>query len=126
METRPTPGTCESFWGDAGIGQIFQFRDRHGGRCDGDRQNRRVGRIDLVIDRRVRQIGRQQVVGGVDRGLHFLFRHIQCLGKRELQGHDGDAFGTGGRHLFQSRHLAELPLERRRDRRGDDFRAGAG
>src|SRR5581483_2134688 len=33
---------------------------------------------------------------------------------------------AGRRHLVQARHLAELPLERRGDRRGDDVGARAG
>ncbi len=40
------------------------------------RKDRRVGRIDLVVFRRVRQILRQKSAGDIDRGLHVLRRDV--------------------------------------------------
>ena len=61
----------------AGVDEILDLRQRHGLRGQPQRQDRRVGRIDLGVDRRRGQVGRQQVAGGVDRGLHFLLGDVE-------------------------------------------------
>ena len=94
-------------------------------RRDGQRQDRRVGGIDLVVDRRLRQVVGQQVAGGVDRGLHFLLGDLDRLVEREPQRDDRGAARTGGRHLVEPGHLAELALERRGDRARHHLRARA-
>ena len=61
-----------------------------------ERQDRRVGRIDLGVDRRRRQVGRQQVAGGIDRRLHLLLGDIERQVEGELQRDDRRA-GRAGR-----------------------------
>ncbi len=78
MLTRPTPGSCEIFCASrvsarsstCVSGMVFEV--------SAERQDRRVGRIDLGVDRRRRQVGGQQIAGGVDRRLHFLLGDIEA------------------------------------------------
>ncbi len=72
----------------AGVHQVFQTGQGHGVAGHGQGDNGRVRRVDLVVNRRVGQIARQQVVRRVDGRLHLLFRHIQGDGKIKLQGND--------------------------------------
>ena len=46
-------------------------------RGDAEGEDRRVGRVDLGVDRRRRKVGGQQVAGGVDRRLHFLLGDVE-------------------------------------------------
>jgi hypothetical protein len=85
----------------------------------------RVGRIDLGVDRRRGQVGRQQVAGRVDGGLHFLLGNIERQVQVELQRDYRGARGTGRGHLVQARHFAELALQRRGHRRGHHLGARA-
>ncbi len=94
--------------------------------ADGQREDRRVGRVDLGVDRRRRQVGRQQRAAGVDRGLHLLLGHVERLVERELQRDDGHAGRAGRTHAVQPRHLAELALQRRGDGAAHHLGAGAG
>ena len=109
-----------------GLAQVFQVGERHGLRRHRERQDRRIGRVDLGVDRRNRQVARQQIICGVDRCLHFLLGDVEAQIEAELQGDDRGAGRARRRHLVQARHLAELPLQRRGDRRRHHFRAGAG
>ena len=45
---------------------------------DAKRQDRRVGRIDLGVDRRRRQVGGQKIAGRVDRRLHLLLGDVEA------------------------------------------------
>ncbi len=108
------------------LAQILELGQRQRLRGDRERQDRRVGRIDLGVDRRDRQVARQQIVGGVDRRLHLLLGDVEAEIETELQRDDRGAGGTRRGHLIEARHLPELPLERRGDRRGHHLRAGAG
>jgi hypothetical protein len=72
------------------------------------------------------RIGRQQIARGVDRGLDLLLGDVEAEIEAELQRDHRGAGGACRRHLIQSRHLAELPFQRRRDRRSHHFRTGAG
>ena len=63
---------------DPRVDEIEDLRQRERRRRNGQRQDRRVGRVHLAVDRRLRQIGRQQVSAGVDRRLHFLFRNVEA------------------------------------------------
>ncbi len=65
----------------ARIDQVVDLRQRHGAGGHRQRQHRRVGRVDLVVDRRLRQVVRQQAVGGVHRRLHFLLGDAERLGR---------------------------------------------
>src|SRR5262249_16580380 len=86
-------------------------------------QNRRIRGIDLGVDRRRRQIRWQQVAGCVDRRLYLLLGDVERNGEIELEGDDGCAGGADGIHLVQIRNLAELDLQRRRNRGGHHVRA---
>jgi hypothetical protein len=107
----------------ARIGEVLDLRQRQGLGGDGEGQNGRVGRIDLGIDRRRRQVGRQQVAGGVDRRLNFLLGDVEAEVEIELQRDDRGAGRARRLHLVEAGHLAELALERRGDRRGHHVRA---
>jgi hypothetical protein len=61
----------------------------------------------------------------VNRRLHLLFFHVNVLIEAELQRDDRTAKRTGRGHLGQSRHLAELPFQRRRDRRSHHVGIGS-
>jgi hypothetical protein len=105
----------------ARVGKILDPRQRQRLRSQSQAQDRRIGRIDLAVDRRRRQIGRQERSRCIDRRLHFLFGHVEAQVEAELQRDDRRAGRTRRRHLVESRHLAELALERRGHRRGHDF-----
>ena len=118
MLTRPTPGKLRDLLRDPRVGQVLELRQRQRLRGERQREDRRVRRIDLVVDRRGRQVGRQEIAGRVDRRLHFLLGDVERELEGELQRDHRGAAGARRRHLVQPRHLAELALERRRDRRG--------
>ena len=82
--------------------------------------------IDLGVDRRRRQVGGQQIAGRVDRRLHFLLGDVEADFEAEAQRDDRRARRALRHHLRQARHLAELALQRRGDRRGHHLRARAG
>ena len=102
---------------DPRVGEILELRQRQRLRRERQREDRRVGRIDLVVDRRIRQVGRQEIARRVDRRLHFLLGDVERQLEAELQRDHRCAAGARRRHLVQSRHLPELALERRGDRR---------
>ncbi len=104
------------------------FNLRQGQRIRGQRQgqDRRVRGVYLAVDRRGREVPRQEGKRRVDGGLDFLLGNVEREVQAELQRDDGTASGTCRGHLGQARHLAELALERRRDRRGHDIGACAG
>ena len=118
-------GELRQLWHEAGFDDVFDFRQLHRVRSDAKRQNRRVGRIDLGVNRRRRQVGGQKIAGGVDRLLDLLFSDVEADIEAEPQGDDRGAGGALRHHLAQARHLAELPLERRRHRRSHHLRARA-
>ena len=118
-------GELRQFRHKAGLDDVFDLGQLHRVRSDAKRQDRRVGRIDLGVDRRRRQIGGQKIAGGVDRCLHLLLGDVETDVEAEPQGDDRRAGGALRHHLAQARHLAELPLERRRHRRSHHLRARA-
>ena len=108
------------------VGDVLHLRQRQRLGGERQRQDRRIRRIDLGIDRRRRQIGGQQVAGRVDRRLHLLLRDVQADIEAELQGDHRRAGGAGREHLVQAGHLPELHFQRRGDRGGHHLRTGAG
>ena len=108
-----------------GIRQIFDFGQRQGLGGEGQGQDRRIGGIDLAVDRRIGQVFGQEGSRLIDGRLHLLFGHVQADLQAELQGDDRTAAGGVGGHLLQPRHLPELALQGRGDRRGHDVGAGA-
>ncbi len=112
----PDAGQLRDLLRQPRIGEVLDLVEGQRLGRQGERQDRRVGRIDLGIDRRRRQIGRKQIAGRIDRRLHFLLGDIEADRQVELQGDDRRAGGTRRRHLVEARHLPELPFERRRHR----------
>ena len=102
IETSPTPGSCDNF-GTSRVSMMsstsVSFIDSE---VDAQRQDRRVGRVDLGVDRRRGQIGGQKIAGGVDRRLHLLLGDVETDVEAELQGDDRGAGGALRHHLAQS------------------------
>ena len=101
----PDARKLRNFLRQRGVGQIFHFGKRQRGRSQREREDRRVGRIDLAVDRRIGQILRQQIGGGIDGGLHFLLGDVDvqvepnCRVMMELPN------GAGRGHLVQAGDL---------------------
>ncbi|MNK83010.1 hypothetical protein D3C87_1028030 [compost metagenome] len=110
----------------ARIDQVIEFGQQHGFRGDRQGQHRGVRRVDLVVHRRRRQIGGQQIGRGVDCGLHLLLGDVHVDVEAETQRQHRRTTGTGRGHLREARHLPELALERCGDSTGHHVRAGAG
>ena len=110
---------------EAGVDDRLDLGQRDRLRGDRYRQDRRVGRVDLGIDRRRRQIGGQQRLRGVDRRLDLLLGDVEAFAEIELEGDHRRARRAGRFHPRQARHLAELPLERRADRLAHHLGAAA-
>ena len=64
-----------------------------------ERQDRRVGGVDLGVDRRRRQVGGQQIARRVDRRLHLLLGDVDADIEAEPQRDDRGAGRTLRRHL---------------------------
>jgi hypothetical protein len=110
-------GELSDFLREPRIGQVLDLGQRHRGRGQPEGEDRRIGRIDLAVHGRVRKVGRQERQRRVDRRLHLLLGHVETEAQRELQCDHRAAARAGRGHLVQPGHLAEKPLERRRDRR---------
>ncbi len=89
------------------------------------RDDRRVGRVHLRIERRIGQVARQRRGGRIDRRLHILRGAVDVAVEVELQRDLADAEGARRRHRLQRRDLAELPLKRSGHQRGDGVGIGA-
>ena len=126
METRPTPESCEIFCARTVSARSSTFCSGTVSEVSDEREDGRVGRVDLGVDGRVGQVLREVGVGGVDGGLHVLLGDVDGLGERELERDDGAATGGDGGHLLQAGDLAELALERTGDGLRHDVGAGAG
>jgi hypothetical protein len=107
------------------LGVVVDHGQRQHVGMNGEEQDRRIGRVDLAVGRRVRQILRQLAAGGIDRRLDVLRRGVDVARKVELHRHRGAAERARRRHLRDARDLGELALERRRHRGGHRLRAGA-
>ena len=108
------------------LDHVLHVGELHRLRGDAEREDRRVGRVDLGVDRRRRQVGGQQVAGRIDRRLHLLLGDVDGEVEPEAQRDQRGAAGTRRQHLRQVGHLPELPLQRRGDGGGHHLRAGAG
>src|SRR5207249_9485714 len=93
------------------VGKILDSREWKCLRRQRESQDRRIGRIDLAVDRRIRQISRQEILTSVDCGLNFLFRHIDAQIQRKLERNDRTSAGTRRGHMIQARHLSELSFQ---------------
>ncbi len=112
--------------GQPRIRQVFDLGQGERIGAQRQRQDGRVGRIGLVVDRRIRQVGRKVCRRRVDRRLDLLFGDVDVQRKLELQDDDRAPVRAGRRHLVEPRHLAELAFQGRRDGRRHHVRAGAG
>ncbi len=119
------PADLRDLLGHPRLGQVLDLGQGHGLGGQGQGDDRRVGRVDLGVDRRRGQVGGQQVAAGVDRGLDLLLGDVQRQVEVELQGDDRGAARADGGHALEVGHLAELPLQRRGHRCGHHFGAGA-
>ena len=74
-------GDLADLLGELVVGVVVDLgqRQRVGGRRE--HQDRRVGRIDLAVGRRARQVLRQLAAGGVDRGLDVVGGARRCCGR---------------------------------------------
>ena len=107
-------------------GEVVKLSRRMGGRRHGDDHDRRVGRIDLMVGRVLAQAGRQVDARGVDRRLHVAGGAVDVAIEAKLQRDAGRAERALRRHLVDVGDLAEVALERRRDRRRHGVGARAG
>ncbi len=99
-----------------------------GQRLAGQRQrhHRRLGRVALVMTRRIGQVLGKLVRRGVDRRLDVASGRVDAAVERELHADTGVAEPARRGELRYLGDLAELAFERRRHRRGHGLRAGAG
>ena len=123
---QPNAGKLRNFLRQRGVGEVFDFGERQRIGSHRQRQDRRVGGIDLAVNRRIRQALRQKIGSAVDGRLHFLLGDIDVQVETELQGDDRAAKGARRSHLVQAGDFAELALEWSSDRRGHYVRTGAG
>ena len=99
---------------------------RHCGRVRRKNEDRRVGRIELLVGWRRRHGLRQRLARRCDRGLHVLRREIDIAVEIELNRNRRGAEGAERGHLGDAGDLAELAFERRCDRGRHGFGAGPG
>ena len=78
-------GQLRQFRHEAGFEDVLDVGQLHRVRSDPERQDRRVGRIDLGVDRRRRQVGGQEIAGGVDRRLHLLLGDVETDIEPEIE-----------------------------------------
>ncbi len=111
---------------DDAVGVVVDLAQRARVRGQHQGEDRRVGRIDLVVHRRIRQVGRQGAARRVDRRLYVLAGSVDVAALVEL---DDDRRETGRAvraHRGDAGDLAELALQRRGHQRGHRRGAGAG
>ncbi len=99
------------------VGNVAQLPQRDVAGGQRQRDDRRVGGIDLRVDRRIRQVARQRRARRVDRSLHVLSGGIDVAAEVELQRDLTDAERARRRHQRERRDLPEIALERRRHQR---------
>ena len=109
-----------------GVGVVVDLDQRHGVGLHRQDHDRRVGRVDLPIGRRRRQVLRQLARGGVDRRLHVTGGGVDVALQIELHGDLGRAEHADRGELSDAGDLGELILQRLRHRARHGLRAGAG
>ena len=97
-------------------GEIVELACGVGRRRHGDDHDRRVGRIDFMIGRILAQAGRQVDARGDNGRLDVARGAIDVAVEAELERDAGRAERALRRHLVDVGDLAQVPLERRRDR----------
>ena len=107
------------------VGVFVDLRQRQGVGARRKDEDRRVGGIELLVGRRRRHGLRQRLARSRDRRLHILGGKIDVAVEVELNRDRGGAERAERGHLGDAGNLAELPLQRRRDRGRHGFGAGA-
>ncbi len=108
------------------VGEIVDRGPRQRVRGHRQQQDRRVGRVDLAVARRVGKVLRQLAGSRVDGGLHILGGGVDIAVEIELQDHIHAAQAGRGQHLRHAGNLRELAFERRGHRGRHGLRIGAG
>jgi hypothetical protein len=91
METSPDSRQLGNLLRQGGIGEILHLGQGKRVRDHGQREDRRIGGIYFVVNRRVRQIRRQKRSRRVNGGLHLLFFDVNILIEGKLQSDYGTA-----------------------------------
>jgi hypothetical protein len=107
---------------DHGVGAVVDVAQRERGGRDRDREDGRVGRVGLAVRGWRGERRRKERRGRVDRGLHVLLGRVDVAREIELERDLRDAVTAHRAHARERRDLAELPLERCRDRRAHRLR----
>ena len=102
--------------GEDVLGRVVDVDDRRDVRLNGQDEDGRVGRVDLAIGRRTRQVLRQLPGGGVDRGLDVVGGGVDVAVEVELDGNRRRAERARRRHLRDAGNLRDLPFKRLCDR----------
>ena len=97
-------------------GEVIELSGGVGGRRHGDDHDRRVGGIDLMVGRILAQAGRQVDPRGDDGRLDVAGGAVDVAIEAELERDAGRAERALRRHLVDVGDLAQVALERRRDR----------
>ena len=118
-------GELRDLLGEPRVGKVLDLGKRERLGCERERQDRRVRRVDLAVDGRVRQVGREVGPRRVDRRLDLLLRHVDVEVQHELERDYRASSRTARRHLVEPRHLPKLALERGRDGRRHHVRTRA-
>ena len=107
------------------VGEVGELAQRDRRRGQRQRDDRRVGRVHLRIDRRVGEVLRQRRARAVDRGLHVLRRRVDVAVEIELQRDLADPERARRDQIRERGNLPELPLQRRGHQRRDHVGARA-
>ena len=95
------------------VGEVGERAQRYGVGCESERDDRRIGRVELGVGRRIGEVARQGGTCRVDGRLHVLRGGVDVPIESELQRDLADAEGRGRRHGGERRDLPELTLQRR-------------
>ena len=104
--------------GEEAVGIFVDNGDRQGVRAGRQDQNRRIGRIELLVGRRRGHALRQGLARCRDRRLHVLGGEIDVAIEAELYRDRCGAERAERGHLRDAGDLADLAFQRRRDRGG--------
>ncbi len=122
--TPPTPLSLRQALRNDRIRGIVDLALRQHIRGHGDGHDRKQGAVELAVGGIARQGGGQVGMRGDDGRLYVARRAVDVAIDAEGQLDVRGADAARGGHVIDVRDGAEVPLQRRRDRAGHDFRAG--